>query len=204
MTKKVYWFLLSLAVLGLGYLIVRSIYALPDGGAVEAEHGDASAPEVPTQVAPPPAPVATWTKHTLGPFEASMPEPVRADATSMATTIEDATIVIIQLTRDKDAGAMTLEARALELAKAISVELQTPETTAPQKKKVGTWEGLEITTTGTIDGKKRVHTAWLCESGSSDAFAVVVTREAGKPVSEAGAAKLIASIRQTKEQERAK
>lgn len=203
MTKKVYWFLLSLAVLGLGYLIVRSIYALPDGATVEAEHADASAPEVPTQ-APLPAPVATWTKHTLGPFEASMPEPVRADATSMATTIEDATIVIIQLTRDKDAGAMPLEARALELAKAISVELQGPETAAPQRKKVGSWDGIEVVTTGVIDGKKRVHTAWLCESGPSDAFAVVVTREAGKPVSEAGAAKLIASIRQTKEQERAK
>lgn len=204
MTKKLYWSVLAVAALGLAYLIVRSIYTLPDAATLEAQ-SDAAVPEEPTVPrAPAAAPPAVWTKHTLGPFEATMPEPVRTDATSMAATIEDATIVIIQLTRDMDGGAMTLEARALELAKAISVELTSVETSAPTRRVYGTWSGIEVTTKGLLGDKKRVHTAWLCESGKADAFAVVITREAGKPVSEKGAEKLVASIQQTRPQQVAK
>lgn len=198
MAKKLYWLLLGLVVVGLAVLVLRSIFALPvpevddDGGALQAA--------IPTQTA---APAPTWTKHVLAPFEATMPEPVRSDASSMAATLEDATLVVIQLVRaPSDAGKpMTLEERAIELNKAISVEFASPEQGPPVRRKYGSWEGVEVTSKGTIDGKKRVHIAWISESGPSDVFAVVTTRDADKPISERGVARFIASIQQSRKQE---
>ena len=197
---QVYGFVGIVLAAGVAYF-TRQAYGPP--GPPEPIEEDASAKFETTRPTPSAAPLTTWSTHALSPFEASMPEPVRKDVTSIAATIDDATIVIIQLKR-AEGPPMSLEERVIELAKAISVELVGAEQSTPQKRKLGTWEGIEIITKGTLDGKRRVHTAWLCESGPSDAFAVVTTREADKPVSEAGVARFMASIRQTKAQAPAK
>ena len=210
MAKKLYWLALGLVAIGLAVVVVRSIFALPvpefdeDGGTQQPAVPSPSTQQTQrTQPNPAAALAPTWTTHVLAPFEATMPEPVRSDASSMAATLEDATLVVIQLVRaPADAGrSITLEERAIELNKAISVEFSSPEQGKPVKRTYGSWSGIEVTSTGVIEGKKRVHTAWICESGPSDVFAVVTTREADRPVSERGVAQFVASIRQSRKQE---